>query len=458
MALYYTKPVWTKDLKNRPRPTGQSNLLTHSMQDPGSEQYTISVNNLQICLDASNLTNYFRQEGLLETAVANVKYYLDVLRRFIPNQFNATLPNHCWNADVKLDFNSSLVSGYVNGTKFSFIREDFNDQYQPFNTLPRLYRGPWPRQHYVPLSCIPEVFLAGFHKCGSSYLYCVITSHPAVSSPIHKEADFFSNSDHFTDENKTALYFADYIINFKNLRHENNSLGVDGSVGMITDWPYLFSKQRVINSCLLPSIIPEILPKTKFIIVMREPLSMLYSQFWYSCSRVEQPVPLREVKLKGPDIFHERIVAKIRHFNSCIMAFPLAKCTSELLILPESFHPLMRQCGQTLLSRAIYYIHIQRWLSVIPRERFFFLTLEELLRDWNLTTNRLWKFIGVSSFAVNKCTKTTNKQKAVDYKNDPRLAMRNDSREILKGFLRPYNQRLADLLGDRKFLWQQMYD
>ena len=465
MASYYTTPVRTKDLTNWL--TGQSNyLLSHSMQDPGSEQYTISVNNLQICLDASNLTKYFRQEGLLETAVANVKYYLDVLRRFIPNQFNATLPNHCWNADVKLDFSSSLVSGYVNGTKFSVDRKGIKNGVPPaLNTLPFFGGINYQRHHYVPLSCIPEVFLAGFHKCGSNFLHCAITSHPAVSSPIRKEAHFFSDGNHFTDENKTALYFADYIINFKPLiqdltdkKSSTHFLGVDGSVGMTLAWPKLFSKQKVINSCLLPSVIPEILPKAKFIIVMREPLSMLYSWFWYSCSRVKQPVPLRDYKLKGPDIFHERIVAKIRHINSCIMMFPLEKCISEMTTTPKLFLSLMPKCGETVLERALYYIYIQKWLSVIPRERFLFLTLEELSRDWNQTTNRLWKFIGVSSFAVNKCTKATNKQKAVDYTNDPRLAMRNDTRDILKGFFRPYNQRLANLLGDRKFLWHQMTD
>ena len=464
VTLYYcTTPVWTKDLKNRP--TGQSN---HSMQDPGSEQYTISVNNLQICLDASNLTNYFHQEGLLETAVANVKYYLDVLRRFIPNQFIATLPNHCWSADVKLDFSSSLVSGYVNGTKFSVDRKDIKNVFPPaLNTLPFFGGTNYKRHHYVPLSCIPEVFFAGFHKCGSSFLHCVITSHPAVSRPIRKEALFFSNSDHFIDENKTALYFADYIINFKSLiqdltdeKSSTHFFGVDGSVGMTTAWPELFSKQKVINSCLLPSVIPEILPKAKFIIVMREPLSMLYSQFWYSCSRVEQPVPLRDYKLKGPDIFHERIVAKIRHINSCLTVFPLVKCTSESGTFPIPFNPLMPECGGIKIYKALYYVHIQKWLSVIPRERFLFLTLEELSGNLKQTTNRLWKFIGVSSFTINKhiCTQATNKQNAVDYTNDPRLVMRNDTREILKGFFRPYNQRLADLLGDRKFLWHQMYD
>jgi N-acetylgalactosamine 4-sulfate 6-O-sulfotransferase len=225
---------------------------------------------------------------------------------------------------------------------------------------------------------------------------------------------------------------------------------VDGSVGMMSSWPDFFGQSRVINYCLLPSVIPEILPKAKFIVVMREPLSMLYSLFWFTCTRFNQPVS-REAQLKGPDIFHERIVAKIRHINSCLTVFPLVKCMSESGAIPIPFNPLMPECGGTGLNKALYFIHIRKWLSVIPRERFLFLTMEELSGNLNQTINRVWKFIGVNSFGVKESDK--NKQTTVDYKNDPHLAMRNDTRELLKTFLHPYNQKLANLLGDRKFLW-----
>ena len=463
MVLYYhSTPLYTVIR------TGNSTLnenihkgpSIHPGRGPGrSEQYDVYVNNLQTCLDASNLTDYFHREGFLVTAVANVKYYLDVLRRFIPNEFIATLPNHCWNADVKLDFSSSLVSGYVNVTKFSVNRKDIEKEFPPLNTLPFFGGTNYQQHHYLPLSCIPGVFVSGFHKCGSSYLHSLITSHPTVSRTLRKEAHFFSSSSHFSNESRTALYFADYVINFELLipdaadeKNRASSLSVDGSVGMMSSWPIFWGELEVINYCLLPSVIPEILPKAKFIVVMREPLSMLYSLFWFSCTRFNQPVPSRETQLKGPDIFHERIVARIRHINSCLAVFPLVKCMVDSRTIPEPFHPLMPKCGQTKMYKALYYVHIQKWLSVVPRERFLFLTLEELSRNLNQTVNRVWKFIGVNSFASNESD--DNKQEAViNYKNDPRLAMRNDTREILKSFLHPYNQMLADLLGDKKFLW-----
>ena len=421
----------------------------------GSKQYDIYVSNLQRCLDASNLTHHFHQENYSGTAVTNVKNYTDSLHKFIPKQFNTALPNHCWNADVKLDLSSSLISGHVNGTKFSVNRRDMN---QSFNTLPGFIAGT--THHYLSLSCIPEVFVLGFNKCGSTFLHCLITSHPAVSRAFRREPNFFKSLNILNNENITAFLFADYIVNFeKAIRNAINesaagSVSVDGSVGTMRGWPVFSGQQKVINYCLLPSVIPEILPKAKFIVVMREPLSMLYSFFWYTCTRkhFNHPVPSREAQLKGPDIFHERIVARILYFKSCLTVFPLAKCIVESRDIPDPFDPLMPICGETSIFRAFYYMHILKWLSVVPRERFLFLTLEELSSNMDQTVNMVWRFIGIDSFAIkSKYCMGSNQQTAIDYKNDPRLAMRNDTREILRSFFRPYNQMLADLLGDRKF-------
>jgi len=40
------------------------------------------------------------------------------------------------------------------------------------------------------------------------------------------------------------------------------------------------------------------------------------------------------------------------------------------------------------------------------------------------------------------------------YQNDPQLKMRNNTEMILKNFFQPYNRMLAELLGDKKFLWE----
>ena len=457
-TTYFLEQIVTDDKK----------LHHHAWLVLENEEHAIYVKNLQKCLHAINLTDYFYQKQRLTKAIANMKHYLDVIHKFIPYQFIGTLPNHCWDGDVKLDFESSLVSGHINGTNFRVNRTDIEHfQHAPLNTLPFYGGTDYPKHHYLPFSCIPEIFLAGFHKCGSSSVYSLITSHPAVSKSFRKEANWFIESYHFSNEIvNDALYFADYLINFESLVQKLSlqnsnpkatlmpSLGVDGTVGLMKLWPtFSDTEENIINSCLTPSVFLEVLPKAKFIVVMREPLSMVYSLFWYSCTRFHQPMPSLMIQQKGPDIFHDRVVKIIHGLNSCIAEFPLAKCIT-IDYTHELFNPLMPKCGQVEISMALYYIHVKKWISIVPCERFLFLKLEELSTNINQNAKQIWKFLGVDPLFDIKSLAKAEEQTKVDYKNNPHLAMRNDTRDLLQRFFHPYNRMLAELLGDRKFLWE----
>ena len=108
----------------------------------------------------------------------------------------------------------------------------------------------------------------------------------------------------------------------------------------------------------------------------------------------------------------------------------------------------------------IYFAHIRKWLSVVPKERFLFLTLEELIADPVQTATSISRFLGVKQSAVDIrkgaelasfCNE--NSQGSINYKTSPDLQMRNDTRHMLETFYRPFNALLADLLQDKKFLW-----
>ena len=84
--------------------------------------------------------------------------------------------------------------------------------------------------------------------------------------------------------------------------------------------------------------------------------------------------------------------------------------------------------------------------------------MEELSAHTNKVASRIWEFLDLPPFAIDtelQNSMNTNQQQKVDYHQDPRLAMRNDTKIVLEQFFRPYNKMLADLLGDSKFLWQE---
>ena len=81
--------------------------------------------------------------------------------------------------------------------------------------------------------------------------------------------------------------------------------------------------------------------------------------------------------------------------------------------------------------------------------------MEEVSSNTEAVGKKLWEFIGHPSefkgVNVDACKGIYNANR---HQNDPRLKMRNDTKVILKNFFKPYNQMLAELLGDKKFLWE----
>ena len=62
-----------------------------------------------------------------------------------------------------------------------------------------------------------------------------------------------------------------------------------------------------------------------FVMLMRNPVSILYSAFWFSCTTLGYN--LDTIKFIGADIFHDRITKKIAILNHCIEeGRPLDKC------------------------------------------------------------------------------------------------------------------------------------
>ena len=57
---------------------------------------------------------------------------------------------------------------------------------------------------------------------------------------------------------------------------------VDGSPNIIDNYNGFYECTPV-NLCLLPAIIPEILPDSKFDVALRIPVTMIYTTFLYTC-------------------------------------------------------------------------------------------------------------------------------------------------------------------------------
>ena len=108
----------------------------------------------------------------------------------------------------------------------------------------------------------------------------------------------------------------------------------------------------------------------------------------------------------------------------------------------------------------LYYTHIRKLLTVVPRDKVMVLTLEQLVKEPEVIAKQMLNFLGYPSpkrilNEVKLITHTCNKnsQETIPYKHDPQLKMREDTKSMILKFYKPFNSLLANLLQDDRFLW-----
>ena len=449
-------------------------------------------NNIDSCLEITHM----RQSTDDRVALENAKLFLQEYSKIIPQEFLSNYSSHCWKMryDVSI-LHSVMYQSHIGNLPFKgglvLGPPTLNN---PLTVLKETFRGNFSSNTI----CLPSVFLIGFPKCGSTYLWCIMQSLVRLSTnlSIHSHIEIDKEPHYWAKIRVTrsvkmpkAADLAEYLLNFLpglqkvDKHYKKDVLFMDGTPNMLFDWPrFTNSQPNTSNYCLLPSILPELLPKSKFVVVMRNPMKMLYSAFWFSCTTKGIKVPY-ETQLKGPSLFHDRVTAKIDMFNDCMrdtdsMQFKTAcsvqddaeygNCiTQRLHMLDRCVHKInfnlftkeLPNCGRSRVEMGLFYTHVRKWLSVVPKEKMLFLTLEEIVKSPVRVASRLLTFLDLKDVNVEEhmdritwsCLE--NSQDTINYKHDPKLRMRNDTEMLLYKFFQPFNSILAELLDDSRFLW-----
>ncbi len=481
------------------QPEMLKNDSNHSMNWKIEITTPASVDSTQVddlaeqCIIAAHLNRVLNSTSIIPQARNNANYFFNEFRRVIPQFSLQDYNSHCWKDIYWTEWSRDQYRGQVGNISFSKNLPPNSPRRLILVPLTRKFR----RRKYVSnLTCLPNLFLMGFPKCGSSFLYCVITkvvSSSLFNSTIHtlnveKEPHFWvlanaAKVKHVPTAEEIGGYLMNFLPGLWKITEKHNGILVDGTPNGIFNWPrFKETEHDLVNYCLLPSVLPKLLPNSKFVVIVRNPLKMLYSAFWFSCTTIGKKFS-KESLMKGPDMFHTRIVTKIHKFNGCMTDLSVpsirhvcevnnnySSCIQQRLhLLDKCIHEIsynlfsseLPNCGRSRVAMGIYYAHIRKWLSIVPKKRFIFLTLDELTSNFEQTVQELSEFLDLGTGAFpghNKlkqilysCEK--NSQSSVDYKHDPRLQMRSDTKQILEQFYHPFNYLLADLLGSERFLW-----
>ena len=432
---------------------------------------------VETCMESSHLTELPPSPSLVEQAKTNARYLYEQYRKVIPEDSLDGYRSHCWDASYSTQWNDTHYSGHIGETAFHGKMKDLDIHSKQYKDFSKRFPS---HKFSTDRVCLPKVFLTGYPKCGSTFAHCfmnkiIYRSLYNFKTPLSskKEPHFWVKSHKIPTAEMLGKYLFYYIPGMKQL-HKSKAIFIDAKVNKMHLWPRFESSEHdLTNYCLLPAVIPKLIPGSKFVVIMRNPIAKLYSTFWFLCTYDNQPLPDIRTQLKGPELFHNLTLHKISVFNDCmrdrtVPAFSQAcrlnktysSCIRQRLhLLERCIHQIMSikssSCFRSKLADGLYYAHVQKWLSINPREDFLFMTLEDLIHDPQHIAKEFLQFLSLktdlsdSTMEIQRAIDTcgTNVQNQVNYHNDKRLQMRRETKVLLETFYSPFNALLSESIG-----------
>ncbi|MGC9524843.1 MAG: tetratricopeptide repeat protein [Limnospira sp.] len=260
---------------------------------------------------------------------------------------------------------------------------------------PEIVRKYWDDHHPIA----PKFLIIGTQKGGTTSLQAYLEKHPQILGCIKKEVYFWS-----------VLFFRGldwYLAHFPHL-----SPGANFLTGEAT--PHYLEFPEV------PGRISKMLPKTKIIVLLRNPVDRALSHYhhWLRFKWEKRS-------------FEEAIASEL-------------ELLSDPANLSHEASPAVRD-SQKFLWRGLYFQFLQNWLSVFPREQLLILRSEDLYENPQHIYDRVSEFLELPAHQLDEY----RRHNPGNYTADRRGSIYSQMRD----FFRPHNQKLEELLG-----WELNWD
>ena len=436
--LYSSPP--NHGVTERKRAARYKNLIsTKSMSKDFQEMSTLAtespsrslaisrtLRNIDKCMAGSNLSS----PTLLQLARDNAKQFMIQYGSVISPDYLHNYTNYCWNISYSLSLSYNLsvgwdvAKGHIGTIAYSRL-------------TPRLWFGPYINnfvkrlydQEYASSSvCLPNIYLLGFEKSGSTFFWCLLSKMLNRNGEENervqavKEPYFWTPFNYKVEPPSSEKLAAHYIPIF--LRGADKRLSVqtrrelamiNGCPSTVIEWPHFTkSEPELTNYCLLPSALPELFPGSKYVVIMRNPVDMLYSSFWWSFNYHDNIRTINVSQLmgkkyhRGPQLFHDQVSNKIERFLNCINNYSGTKtqpnCTlwgrrglefSECIatrahLLSECVANITtkREFLEAVLHRGVYYVHVRKMAAHSSQREDLLHHLREAERRHTLSVER----------------------------------------------------------------------
>jgi hypothetical protein len=248
----------------------------------------------------------------------------------------------------------------------------------------------------------PDYIIIGTQRGGSTSLYNYIRQHPQANNlwKPRREIHFFDYPHNWA---KGVKWYRQLFRGQKGLTGEKSPTYLDHP--------------------LVPARIARICPDAKLIAILRNPVDRAHSDYW----------KIRAINLEP-----------LKTFKEAIEAEPERLASEDLPGLWDKDYFKSHHCSRGYLRRGEYATHLARWFEHFPREQLLIIKSEELFL-WSMRIMRAaYNFLNLPPFRAKKYKK---------YQKLRYPAMNEKTRQYLRKHFRPYNMKLAEMLGDVKWMW-----
>ena len=198
---------------------------------------------------------------------------ISTFQSLLPEQYLDGFKSQCWYPDYYV---SSVVSSIFHPhhevdqeTRLKYSKQAVQSMYSSSSI-----------RSTKQLVCLPDFFLIGLQKCGTTTISNMLNLHPDYAAPEYKELHLFT---HFEFVNQYPINVAlvlRYLYHFlpagrKVLKNPKSAVVGDMSVAVAYALP-LKANPNVMYSDGLPYLFSKLFPSKKYIVILRNPC-LLYT-------------------------------------------------------------------------------------------------------------------------------------------------------------------------------------
>ncbi|NWI90027.1 CHSTF sulfotransferase, partial [Pitta sordida] len=431
-----------------------SDMKDHYQPSKMNISYVKDYPSIKLIIDAitSKIEFTTRQRPDLEELRKQEPHMFSV----IPNKFLPNSKNPCWYEEYRGNATTDpyATNSYALYSKrfrivFDYLRKVFWNHLYHFKD-----------KHYR-LRCLPHFYIIGQPKCGTTDLYDRLRLHPEIRFSASKEPHWWTRKrfgiirlrDGFHDRYPVE----DYLDLFDLAAHQiqsvlqseavkehgkmNNIIIGEASASTMWDnnaWIFFYDNSTEGEPpFLIQDFIHAFQPNAKFIIMLRDPVERLYSDYLYFASAN-----------KSAEDFHEKVAESLQLFESCVLDYSLRACVYNNTL--NNAMPVRLQVG-------LYVVYLLDWLTVFNKDQILVLRLEDHASNMRYTMHRVFQFLDLGPLSEKQealITKSpaSNTRRPEDRSLGPMLPT---TKAILRDFYRPFNTKLAQVLFDDAFLWKR---